>query len=232
MGRLLSSSHYSAITSTVALATAGRWHGVRGTADHEQGHQGRGVKRADLATSAVDSRKVADGSLKARDFGAGQAAHRPPGGHGPSGTDRPTRPCRTPGTCGSSRCRWRPRPRLRPDRTLGCGSWATTLYLFCPDGLSPTGGGLAASGSGTVVSMHSCSPSTTTCSGAVPTATRSSDNGWGVQINNEGTSGLVFAGYAVCGSATTVDQEYVVVTPTRTTTETTDEGVGIIARPG
>ena len=58
------------------------------------------------------------------------------------------------------------------------------------------------------------------------------DNGWGVQVNNEGDSGVGFAGYAVCGSATTVDQEYVVVTPGRTTTEATADGVRIIARPG
>jgi hypothetical protein len=115
---------------------------------------------------------------------------------------------------------------------LGADPGVTTLYLFCPDGLSPTGGGLAASGSGTVVSMHSSFPFDDNMLGGGADSDTIPDNGWGVQVNNDETSGVGFAGYAVCGSATNVDQEYVMVTPSRTTTETTADGVRIIARPG
>ena len=114
---------------------------------------------------------------------------------------------------------------------LGAEPGVTTLYLFCPDGLSPTGGGLAASGSGTTLSMHGSFPFDDNMLGSGADSDTIPDNGWGVQVNNDGTSGLLFAGYAVCGSATTVDQGYVVVTPTRTSTERTAEGLRIIARP-
>jgi hypothetical protein len=57
------------------------------------------------------------------------------------------------------------------------------------------------------------------------------DNGWAVEINNEGAAVLLFAAYAVCGSATTVDQEYVTVSPAGITTQKTAGGVRILARP-
>ena len=43
---------------------------------------------------------------------------------------------------------------------------------------------------------------------------------------------LFFAAYAVCGSATYVADQYVIVTPTQTTSRTTSEGTRIVARPG
>jgi hypothetical protein len=233
MGRLLSSSHYSAITSTVALAIAlGGGTAYAAQLITSKDIRDGGVKRADIATSAVDSRKVADGSLKARDFGAGQlpsgaqGAPGPPGPagpQGPAGLQGPTGPAGASGDLDLVYVRTGP---------LGADPGVTTLYLFCPDGLSPTGGGLAATGSDTVLSMHSSFPFDDNMLGGAADSDTIPDNGWGMQVNNDGPSGLIFAGYAVCGSATTVDQEYVVVTPARTTTETTADGVRIIARPG
>ena len=57
------------------------------------------------------------------------------------------------------------------------------------------------------------------------------DNGWAVQLNNTGTSTQLFAAYAVCGSATTVDEQYVVVSPGAVGTEKIAGGVRILVMP-
>jgi hypothetical protein len=57
------------------------------------------------------------------------------------------------------------------------------------------------------------------------------DNGWAVQVNNEAATTPIFAAYAVCASATRVDQEYVTVSAAGVTTQKTADGARIIVRP-
>jgi hypothetical protein len=58
------------------------------------------------------------------------------------------------------------------------------------------------------------------------------DNGWAVQVNNQGDVGLGFAAYAVCASAAYVDDQYVVVGASGTTRQETASGTRILVVPG
>ncbi|WP_374455752.1 hypothetical protein [Nocardioides sp.] len=227
MRPLFSSGRYAAVTSTVALVVAlgGGTAYAAGLITSKDIKDG-GVKRVDLASGAVDSAKVADGTLAARDFRAGQlpaGPQGPAGARGPAGPQGPAGPAGTGGELELVYVRTGP---------LGADVGVTEVYLFCPDGLSPTGGGIASGGSTTALGMHGSFPFDDSWAGPDGDGDNIPDNGWAVEVNNDGTAGTVFAAYAVCGSATYVADQYVIVTPTQTTSRTTSEGTRIVARPG
>jgi hypothetical protein len=183
-----------------------------------------GVKRIDIAKGAVDSKKVANGTLLKGDFKAGQLPAGSPGPAGPQGPVGPQGPAGQPGASGPVDLVY---VRTGP---LGADPGVTEVYLLCPDGLSPTGGGIAASGD-TTLSMHGSFPFDDNM--LFPNADPDSipDNGWAVEINNEAATDTGFAAYAVCGSATTVDQEYVTVSTAAITTQKTADRARIVVRP-
>lgn len=221
MGPLFNSNRYAVVTSTVALVIAlGGGTAYAAELITSKDIQDGGVKRADIAKDAVNSRRIADGTLLVRDFKAGQLPAGSPGPAGLQGPIGPQGPAGQPGASGPLDLVY---VRTGP---LGAVPGITEVYLFCPEGLSPTGGGVATSASDTTLSMHGSFPFDANGDpDSIP------DNGWAVGIINDGAATPVFAAYAVCGSATTVDQEYVVVSPPRISTTKTDLGVRIVARP-
>lgn len=223
MGALLSSNRYSAVTSTAALVIAlgGGAAYATGLVTSQDIKDGE-VKRHDVARNAIDSRRVADGALRARDFKAGQL---PAGAVGPAGPQGPAGPAGRPGADAELELVY---VRTGP---LGADVGVTDVYLFCPAGLSPTGGGIASTGSSTTLGMHGSFPfdDAMMVPGADPDPIP--DNGWAVQVNNDGASGQIFAAYAVCGSADYVGQEYVVVSPSDVTKEKTANGTRLLAVP-
>ncbi len=89
----VNSNRYSAVTSTLALVIAlggGTAYaaGLVGSKDIKDG----GVKRVDIAKGAVDSKRVADGTLLASDFKAGQLPAGTQGAAGPQGLAGPPGP--------------------------------------------------------------------------------------------------------------------------------------------
>lgn len=225
MGALFSSGHYSTVASTVALVVAlggGAAYAAEliGSEDIQDG----GVKRRDIARNAIDSKRVADGTLLGRDFKAGQLPAGAPGPVGPQGATGPQGPAGPRGTADLDLVYVRTGP-------LGADVGVTDVYLFCPDGLSPTGGGIATSGAETTMGTRGSFPFDDNIMGAGADADTIPDNGWAVEVNNDGAAGQIFAAYAVCASATYVDEEYVVVSPARTTTSEVAGRVRIVARP-
>ncbi len=226
MGRWFSSNRYSAITSTVALAIAlGGGTAYAAELITSKDIKDRGVKRADLANGSVDSRKVADGSLSRRDFRAGQL---PTGSQGPAGPRGPAGPAGPQGPAGPG-----DELELVYVRTGPLAAFAgnTEVYLFCPAGLSPTGGGIASGGATTGLSTYGSFPFDDGM--MVPGADPDSipDNGWAVQLENDGEGTPTFAAYAVCASAAYVDDQYVVVGASGTTRQETASGGRILVVP-
>lgn len=221
MRTVFSSGRYAAVTSTVALVVAlgGGTAYAAGLITSKDIKNGA-VKRVDLASGAVDSSKVGDGTLTARDFRAGQL---PAGPQGPAGPRGPAGPAGPGGEFELVYVRTGP---------LNADVGVTQVFLFCPDGLSPTGGGIAAGGAQTTVGMHGSFPFDDNSLGPDGDGDSIPDNGWAVEVNNDGTGGQIFAAYAVCGSADYVGQQYVVVSPGRTTTTRTTDGARVVARPG
>jgi hypothetical protein len=225
MGPLFNSNRYAVVTSTLALVIAlGGGTAYAAELITSKDIKDGGVKRADIAKDAVNSRRIADGTLLVRDFKAGQLPAGSPGPAGLQGPSGPQGPAGQPGASGPLDLVY---VRTGP---LGAVPGITEVYLFCPEGLSPTGGGVAAS-SDTTLSMHGSFPFDDTMFGPNGDPDSIPDNGWAVGISNNGAGTPIFAAYAVCGSATTVDQEYVVVSPSRISTKKTDLGVRIVARP-
>jgi hypothetical protein len=84
MGPLFNSNRYAAATSTMALIIAfgGGTAYAAGLITSKDIKDG-GVKRTDIAKGAVNSQRVADGTLLSRDFKAGQLPTGSPGPAGP-----------------------------------------------------------------------------------------------------------------------------------------------------
>jgi hypothetical protein len=185
----------------------------------------RGVKRIDLADGAVNSQKIADGTLRTRDFKAGDLPAGPPGPAGAQGPVGPQGPAGQPGASGPLDLVY---VRTGP---LSADPGVTEVYVFCPEGLSPTGGGLGEGGAGPTFSLHGSFPFDDNVFPPNADLDTIPDNGWAVQVNVETTELSSFAVYAVCGSATTVDQEFVTVTTAGITTQKTSDGARIVVRP-
>lgn len=231
MGPLFNSNRYAVVTSTLALiiALGGGTAYAAGLITSKDIKDG-GVKRIDVAKGAINSGKVADGTLLSRDFKAGQLpAGSPgsPGSPGPAGTQGPVGPQGPAGPPGASGPLDLVYVRTGP---LGADPGVTDVRLFCPEGLSPTGGGLASTGSDTTLSMHSSFPFDDNMLGPNADPDTIPDNGWAVEINNEGAA-TIFAAYAVCGSATSVDEEFVIVSAAGISTQKIAGGVRILASP-
>jgi hypothetical protein len=86
MGRIFTGNRYATVTSTVALVIA-LSGGTAYAAEliTSKGIKDGGVKRVDIASGAVNSAKVADGSLLKGDFKAGQLPAGPAGPAGATG---------------------------------------------------------------------------------------------------------------------------------------------------
>lgn len=223
MGALLRSGHYSAITSTAALVIA-LGGGAAYAADliASKDIKDGGVKRADLARNAVDSTRVADGTLLGRDFKAGQL---PTGAQGPAGPAGPQGPAGRAGADAELELVY---VRTGP---LGADEGITDVYLLCPEGLSPTGGGIATGGSDTTLGTRGSYPFDDNIMGPGADPDSIPDNGWAVEVNNDGAFGQIFAAYAVCGSADYVGEEYVVVNQSAITREETNRGTRLLVAP-
>jgi hypothetical protein len=108
---------------------------------------------------------------------------------------------------------------------------ATTVYLFCADGLSAIGGGVS-NDSDLNVELRGSLPVDDNMLITGADADSIPDNGWAIQLYNfgAGVSGIV-AFYAVCGSASTVSQEVVTVTAAPATANSRSSGTKLyIAR--
>jgi hypothetical protein len=88
--RQIHADHYAALTSTIALVIAlgGGTAYAAGLITSKDIKDG-GVKRVDVANGAINSAKVADGTLLRGDFKAGQL---PAGPQGPAGSQGPQGP--------------------------------------------------------------------------------------------------------------------------------------------
>ena len=225
MGPLITSHRYAAVTSTLALVVAlGGGTAYAAALITSKDIKDGAVRRVDLAKNAVDSRKVADGTLLSADFRSGQLPAGPAGPAGPQGPAGPRGPAGAAGTAGPLDLLY---VRTGP---LSAVAGVTEVYLFCPEDLAAVGGGLASTGSGTTLGMHGSFPFD---DGMIAGADSDSipDDGWAVEVNNDAATGTVFAAYAVCGSATTIDQEFVIVSRDEVSTERTSHGVRMLARP-
>lgn len=86
MRRIFTESRYASVVSTVALVLAlGGGTAYAATLVTSKDIKNGGVKRVDIHRGAVNSAKVADGTLKKRDFKASQLPAGPAGPAGPSG---------------------------------------------------------------------------------------------------------------------------------------------------
>jgi hypothetical protein len=225
-GRLFNSNRYAAVTSTMAfiVALGGGTAYAAGLVTSKDIKDG-GVKRIDIADGAVNSQKIADGTLRRRDFKAGELPAGTPGPAGAQGPVGPQGPAGQPGASGPLDLVY---VRTGP---LSADPGVTEIYVFCPDGLSPTGGGLSEGGAGTTFSLHGSFPFDDNIFPPNSDSDTIPDNGWAVAINVEIDELSSFAVYAVCGSATTVDQEFVTVSQSGITTQKTSDGARIVVRP-
>jgi len=86
MGRIFTESRYASVVSTVALVLAlGSGTAYAGVLITSQDIKNGGVKRVDIHKGAVNSAKVANGTLLKGDFKAGQLPAGPAGPQGPAG---------------------------------------------------------------------------------------------------------------------------------------------------
>ena len=84
MGRIFTESRYASVVSTVALVLAlGSGTAYAGVLITSQDIKNGGVKRVDIHKGAVNSAKVANGTLLKGDFKAGQLPAGPAGPAGP-----------------------------------------------------------------------------------------------------------------------------------------------------
>jgi hypothetical protein len=97
------------------------------------------VKRADVARNAINSAKVANGSLRAGDFGAGQLPQGPTGPAGATGGTGPTGPTGTTGLTGATGPTG-PAAQIMGGRWANLDTSTTADDLRIPIGLDLTGG--------------------------------------------------------------------------------------------
>ena len=93
MDRVFSANRYATVTSTLALIIAlGSGTAYAAELITSTDIKDGGVKRVDIARGAINSGKVADGSLAKSDFAAGQLPIGPAGPAGPPGAPGPAGP--------------------------------------------------------------------------------------------------------------------------------------------
>ena len=192
MSRVFDASRYATVTSTLALIIAlGGGTAYAAELISSRDIKDGGVKRVDIAKGAVNSGKVADGTLLRGDFKSGQI---PSGSQGPAGPMGPAGPAGPAGPSGPVALTY-----VYSDTLVAEAGEQTGGEVDCPNGQSVTGGGVAVLSTDTAVSVNSSGPwDNDSDPDDIP------NNGWVADVNNASTNATFFNVHAICTSASSV----------------------------
>jgi hypothetical protein len=192
-------SRYANVTATMALVVA-----LGGTSYAAARLPANAVGPTQLRRDAVSSSKIKDGSLRLKDFKAGQVPAGPAGPAGPrgaSGAAGPVGPAGVQGPAGPSTL---PVLDYNVSEALTIAAGKTTYdIVHCDTGQHVVGGGVQSSGAG--MTVDSSWPDGTT--------------GWNAWVRNDANDSRTFTVYVICASTSGI------------TTNAKSTGTGGPARP-